>query len=47
MKEYLEKIRRTKQDKGAGVVRIMMGFIIMMSGWMKFLVPSLRQAWSG
>ena len=47
MKELLEKIRRTKQEKGAGVLRSMMGFIIMMSGWMKFLVPSLRQAWSG
>ena len=47
MKEHLEKIRRTKQDKGVGVLRSMMGFIIMMSGWMKFLVPTLREAWSG
>ncbi len=47
MKELLEKIRLTKEEKGVGVLRIMMGFIMMMSGWMKFLVPSLRQAWSG
>ncbi len=47
MDDLLEKIRRTKDEKGVGVLRIMMGFIIMMSGWMKFLVPSLRQAWSG
>ncbi len=47
MDDLLEKIRRTKEEKSVGVLRIMMGFIIMMSGWMKFLVPSLRQAWSG
>ena len=47
MKELLEKIRRTKDEKGVGVLRIIMGLIIMMSGWMKFLVPTLREAWSG
>ena len=47
MEELLEKIRRTKDEKGVGVLRIMMGLIIMMSGWMKFLVPTLREAWSG
>ena len=38
MEELLEKIRRTKEEKGVGVLRIMMGFIMMMSGGMKFLV---------
>jgi len=47
MEELLEKIRRTKDEKGVGVLRIMLGLIIMMSGWMKFLVPTLREAWSG
>ncbi len=47
MEELLEKIRRTKDEKGVGVLRIIMGLIIMMSGWMKFLVPTLREAWSG
>ncbi len=47
MENILEKIRSTKYDKTAGVIRIMIGMIILSTGAMKLLVPMLWNAWSG
>jgi len=47
MKNILQKIRSTKYDKIAGVIRIMIGMIILSTGVMKLLVPMLWNAWSG
>ena len=47
MQNILEKIRNTKQDKTAGLIRIMIGIIILSTGVMKLLVPMLWHAWSG
>ena len=47
MENILQKIRRTKNDKKAGVIRIMIGMIILSTGVMKLLVPMLWHAWSG
>ena len=47
MENILEKIRKTKNDKKAGVIRIMIGMIILSTGVMKLLVPMLWNAWSG
>ena len=34
-------------DVALGVVRILIGVLILMTGVMKFTVPMLREAWSG
>lgn len=47
MENILEKIRDTKQDKTVGLIRIMIGIIILSTGVMKLLVPMLWNAWSG
>ena len=43
----LEKIRRTMDNKALGIIRIFIGLLILMTGVMKFLFPTLRNAWSG
>ncbi len=47
MENILEKIRNTKYDKTTGLIRIMIGIIILSTGAMKLLVPMLWHAWSG
>lgn len=43
----LRKVRSTEDDKTAGVVRIVLGFLFLATGSMKLLVPMLWRAWSG
>jgi uncharacterized membrane protein YphA (DoxX/SURF4 family) len=43
----LATIRRTTNDKPAGVIRLMLALIFLMTGPMKLLVPQLAEAWSG
>ena len=43
----LEKIRCTMDNQALGIIRIFIGFLILMTGVMKFLFPMLRNAWSG
>lgn len=47
MKNVLQLIRRTRYNKTAGVIRIIIGLIILSTGVMKFVVPMLWNAWSG
>ncbi len=42
-----ENIRNTSDDKVAGVVRLLLAMIFVMTGVMKLVVPILGQAWSG
>ncbi len=42
-----EDIRNTSDDKAAGVVRLLLAMIFVMTGVMKLVVPILGQAWSG
>ncbi len=42
-----EQIRNTSDDKVAGVVRLLLAMIFVMSGVMKLVVPVLAEAWSG
>ncbi len=42
-----ESIRNTSDDKVAGVVRLLLAMIFVMSGVMKLVVPILGEAWSG
>jgi uncharacterized membrane protein YphA (DoxX/SURF4 family) len=46
MNTLLEKIRKTKNDKAAGVIRIIIGIMFLGTGLMKYLVPMARNAWS-
>lgn len=41
-----EKIRNTSDDKLAGVVRLLLATIFVMTGVMKLVVPMLAEAWS-
>ena len=41
------KLQRTTNDKLAGVIRLMLALIFLMTGPMKLLVPQLAEAWSG
>ncbi len=41
-----ENIRNTSDDKVAGVVRLLLAMIFVMTGVMKLVVPILGQAWS-
>lgn len=47
MENIIKKIRRTKYSKTVGMIRIMIGIIILSTGVMKPLVPTLWNAWSG
>ena len=41
------RIQTTTTDKLAGVIRLMLALIFLMTGPMKLLVPPLAEAWSG
>ncbi len=43
----LARIQMTTNDKPAGVIRLMLALIFLMTGPMKLLVPQLAEAWSG
>ena len=40
-------VRDTSSDKLAGVIRLMLGVLFVMTGAMKLVVPMLADAWSG
>ncbi len=42
-----ENIRNTSDDKAAGVIRLLLAMIFVMTGVMKLVVPMLGEAWSG
>lgn len=42
-----ENVRNTSDDKVAGVVRLLLAMIVIMTGVMKLVVPVLGEAWSG
>ncbi len=41
------RLQRTTNDKQAGVIRLMLALVFLMTGPMKLLVPQLAEAWSG
>ena len=41
------RLQRTTNDKLAGVIRLMLALVFLMTGPMKLLVPQLAEAWSG
>ena len=41
------RLRATTNDKPAGVIRLMLALVFLMTGPMKLLVPQLAEAWSG
>jgi uncharacterized membrane protein YphA (DoxX/SURF4 family) len=43
----LDNWRKTKSDKLGGAVRVLVGFIFLMAGLLKIVVPSLGEAFSG
>jgi len=43
----LARIQTTTDDRPAGVIRLMLAVIFLMTGPMKLLVPQLAEAWSG
>ena len=43
----LARLQMTTDDKPAGVIRLMLALIFLISGPMKLLVPQLAEAWSG
>ena len=43
----LAKVQATTNDKLAGVIRLILALIFLMTGPMKLLVPQLAEAWSG
>jgi uncharacterized membrane protein YphA (DoxX/SURF4 family) len=47
LKSILAKIRKTRWNKPLGVIRLVIGLIILSTGVMKLLVPMLWIAWSG
>jgi uncharacterized membrane protein YphA (DoxX/SURF4 family) len=40
-------VRRTTLDRVAGVLRLLLGVLFVMTGVMKLVVPMLAEAWSG
>ncbi len=42
-----ENVRNTSNDKVAGVIRLLLAMIFVMTGVMKLVVPVLGDAWSG
>ena len=44
---FLARMQTTTDDKTAGVVRLMLALVFLMTGPMKLLVPQLAEAWSG
>ena len=43
----LNQLRKTDNNKLAGVLRVLLGFIFFMAGILKVVVPSLGEAFSG
>lgn len=43
----IANIRETTDDKLAGIVRLLLALLFVMTGAMKLLVPQLAAAWSG
>jgi uncharacterized membrane protein YphA (DoxX/SURF4 family) len=43
----LERIQSTTDDRLAGVVRLLLALVFLMTGPMKLVVPRLAEAWSG
>lgn len=43
----LHELRKTRADKLAGVTRLVLGVLFVMTGLMKLVVPMLAEAWSG
>ncbi len=43
----LQRLRSTKPDRIAGVIRILIGVLFVMTGAMKLLVPALGEAFAG
>ncbi len=43
----LDDIRRTSDNRLAGLMRLLLALIFLMTGVMKLLVPMLADAWSG
>ncbi len=43
----LQGVRKTSDNKLAGIIRILLGVLFLMTGAMKLLVPMLGEAWSG
>ncbi len=42
-----DSLRRTSEDKLAGIVRLLLALLFLMAGAMKLLIPMLADAWSG
>ncbi len=42
-----DSLRRTSEDKLAGIVRLALALLFLMAGAMKLLIPMLADAWSG
>ena len=43
----VDAIRNTSDDKLAGVLRLLLAMVFLMTGVMKLVVPVLAEAWSG
>ena len=43
----IKSIRKTTHNKGAGIIRMFLGIMFVMTGMMKFVVPSLSNAFAG
>ena len=43
----LDDLRKTADDKLGGTIRISLGLLVVMTGVMKLVVPTLADAWSG
>ena len=42
----LQGVRKTSDNKLAGIIRMLLGVLFLMTGAMKLLVPMLGEAWS-
>lgn len=47
MNEVLSRLRHTRAGSSAAAVRILLGLLFLSTGVMKFVVPELREAFSG
>ena len=43
----MQKLRKTSDNKLAGIVRLLLAVLFLMAGAMKLVVPMLADAWSG
>ena len=43
----VKNIRKTKDNKLLGILRVVLGFIFLISGVMKLFIPSFTEAWLG